>query len=502
MTGSGSFLIATNVASANGIYVGSSGSYNSLTVRSGGAVRCYGGWVGNGAATGNTVLVSGGSWTNTTGSLNIGLGGAYSNSMTIDNGGVVSVGGIIGIGSGSASISNTLTILNGTVTSSSSLNVGDNASANGNNVMVNGTSSLLRITGYDLTVGQNGNRNSLVVTNGGRVICARTIGFGGTPATGNTGTGINNLGLVTGSGSQLIATNSGTGYGIIVGYSNSYSTLTIRDGALASSYKTYVGYVANATSNTILVSNGGFLEGNSLIVGTGTGNRIDNNGGIYQFTQASPAITPAGFGNITLTNGTVSFRGITDAEVFCNQGTKSLDSTNKMAWAGTNAFRLDNATNNSTGQAYNFHTGTATNFARLELLNGSLYRGGNVAIGPGGTLYVSGGVNTISTNLTIDSTATFSVDLSSTNGYGTLVVQKDLNLNSCALNVNLGSAPVPGSSFMIVSNSAGATSGSFATRSQVVTVNNTNYIVRVNTSASGATVTCNLQTRGLCIIID
>ena len=158
--------------------------------------------------------------------------------------------------------------------------------------------------------------------------------------------------------------------------------------------------------------------------------------------------------------------------------------------------------NNSTGQAYNFHTGTATNFARLELLNGSLYRGGNVAIGPGGTLYVSGGVNTISTNLTIDSTATFSVDLSSTNGYGTLVVQKDLNLNSCALNVNLGSAPVPGSSFMIVSNSAGATSGSFATRSQVVTVNNTNYIVRVNTSASGATVTCNLQTRGLCIIID
>ena len=61
---------------------------------------------------------------------------------------------------------------------------------------------------------------------------------------------------------------------------------------------------------------------------------------------------------------------------------------------------------------------------------------------------------------------------------------------------------MPGSSFNIISNSAGSTTHAFSTASQVQTVNGTNYILRVNTTTGGATVTCNLQTRGLCVIID
>jgi len=63
-------------------------------------------------------------------------------------------------------------------------------------------------------------------------------------------------------------------------------------------------------------------------------------------------------------------------------------------------------------------------------------------------------------------------------------------------------APVPGSSFMIISNSAGATSGSFGTSRQVVTVNGTNYVVRINIATNGVSLNSILQTRGMRLIIE
>jgi len=259
----------------------------------------------------------------------------------------------------------------------------------------------------------------------------------------------------------------------------------------------------NGTAMSLTVRKGGTVEANSLST-TGSGSFITNSGGIYQFTIASPTIAPNnGFGNIALNNGTVSFRAVANADVLCNRSGKPLDSAAKMAWAGTNAFRLNNATNVASGQTYTFtDTMGPTNFARLELLNGSLYRGGDVTVGAHGILAVSNGVSTIVGNLTFDPTATLSVDLSSTNGYGALVAQGIVDLHGCALQVNLGAAPVPGSSFTILTNSGGYTTNAFAAGSQVVTVNNTNYIVRVRTTSSGATATCNLLTQGMCLIIE
>ena len=86
--------------------------------------------------------------------------------------------------------------------------------------------------------------------------------------------------------------------------------------------------------------------------------------------------------------------------------------------------------------------------------------------------------------------------------FGALVAQGIVDLHGCALQVNLGAAPVPGSSFTILTNSGGYTTNAFAAGSQVVTVNNTNYIVRVRTTSSGATATCNLLTQGMCLIIE
>ena len=260
---------------------------------------------------------------------------------------------------------------------------------------------------------------------------------------------------------------------------------------------------ANLTNSAIVsIQNGGLLEANTFV--QLAGGTMTNFGGVNQFSIANPTVSRATADTIVLTNGAISFRAITNADVYANgNGTVGNQLTN-ILYQGTNAFRLDAASNTlAKSQTYTFASNLGpTNYARLELLNGAMYRNGNVTIGTNGTLLVSNGVSTVSGTLTFDPTATLSVDLSKTSGYGALIAQSNVNLNGCALNINLGSAPVPGSSFMIISNSAGATSGSFGTSRQVVTVNGTNYVVRINIATNGVSLNSILQTRGMRLIIE
>jgi hypothetical protein len=220
------------------------------------------------------------------------------------------------------------------------------------------------------------------------------------------------------------------------------------------------------------------------------GNTVTNAGGIYQFISATPSLTTTTTNNFFINCGTLSFRGITTADVLCNQSGKPFDSASKMAWVagGANTFRLNNATNTTTGQAYTFSTAYgATNFARLDLVNGSMYRT-NVTLGAGGSLYVAGGPGTISGVLTAqDSSATIEIDLSNTNAYGLLVVTTNVYLNGCKLKLDLGTSPTLLSPIMVISNTSTAPiSGSFAGgATQVVPINGTNYSVSVNTHGGG-----------------
>jgi len=146
----------------------------------------------------------------------------------------------------------------------------------------------------------------------------------------------------------------------------------------------YVAYQGtNTFSNVLLVVNGGLLEAqkfyvNNAVTGPVGGNSISNSAGIYQFTNAAPSISLTSNGMVYLSSGTISFRAITNADVFCNQAGKALDSASLMNWSGTNAFRLNNATNTAAAsQSYVFDAGRgATNYARLEMMNGGTrYRG-------------------------------------------------------------------------------------------------------------------------------
>ena len=181
---------------------------------------------------------------------------------------------------------------------------------------------------------------------------------------------------------------------------------------------------------------------------------MTNNGGVLQFTNAAPVITPLNIGDFVIANGTVSFRAITNADVRCNQSGKPLSYLTKFNWFGANAFRLNNATNvNSSTQAYSFwDVSTPRIFVRLELLNGSMYRGGDVYIGDGGSLYLSGGASTISQGLIADMDSTVEFDLRSTNAPGCLLLASTAEFDGCNLQLDLANPPIVNTPFLIISN--------------------------------------------------
>ena len=220
---------------------------------------------------------------------------------------------------------------------------------------------------------------------------------------------------------------------------------------------------------------------------------MTNNGGILQFTNASVAVTPNNLGDFIITNGTVSFRAITNADVTCNQSGKSLAYNSKMLWTGTsNKFRLNNASNSmAINQTYTFAPGIATNFARLELLNGSTYRNGSVTIGAGGSLYLSGGASTVSGVVTGAPSSTIEFDLTTTNASGCLLSTTNMYLNNCTLQLDLANPPIINTPFLIISNTmADASSYTFAGSStkQSFTLNGTNYITTINVAGGGTEV--------------
>ena len=447
----------TNIGIASLLIGDASGSYgNSLVVSNGGKVLCGG-------------------------PLDIGnVSGTYGNYCNIGGAGAVSIftNGIIGVGLSSSPF-NTLNVTNA-ILSCQAVTVGNAASSNALNVYAGGSINLnnqsliigsgnvgatynntLLVNGGMLTnislldVGYKTNiLCSMLVTNGGSII------GGGNAIVGNSTGSYNNVALVTGNGSIWKILNSV----LTVGFADTTSS-----------------------NNSVSLLNGGMLEFNSLtLAGAGSqSNLVACAGGVYQFTNATPTITLTGssYSNLSISSGTVSFRGITNADVLCNQSTKSLDSTNKMLWVagGSNTFRLNGATTIFTGQSYTFQTGSATNFARLELINTSTYRS-NVTLGVNGSLFVSGGTSTISGVLTAAPSATIEIDLSNTNAPGCLVAATNVYLGGCNLKLDLAIPPVLNTPIMIISNSsAGVTSGGFA-KLATLNLNGTNYVTSITTS--------------------
>lgn len=316
-------------------------------------------------------------------------------------------------------------------------------------------------------------------------------------------------------------------------------------GELRSISTLYVGEsLGGAGTGTVLVASGGILDCSTLHSGKNDSGTITSQGGIFQFRTKTPTVTTNTPGSIVVEDGTVAFRNLSDVSV---KGNWSGTQVANILFRGHNAFRLNTATNTTTGQAYTFDTGLgATNYCRLEMVNGgTMYRGGAVTIGGGGSLLMSNTVATLAETLTSEGVVTLCnatgvfnqayanhgrlegggtvsgtvtnfagsvVAPGGTNGTGALTVSgafglmsgatlaceidgidrydglvlssgSTLDLGGCDLVASLGFAPEAGASFTLIDNQGGNLLGTFAAKGDSVVYEGRPYRLNVQYGA-------------------
>ena len=324
-----------------------------------------------------------------------------------------------------------------------------------NTVLITGAGSKWTSPAYNLWIGRGDGGlantmtygHSLIVSNGGMAT------FNGLYISTANNTGVvstNNYVVV--DGGSLYATNAAASF-IVLGKSNAASgSLTIRNGGLAMTKDLFAGM--GTGTGIVTVTSGGVLEANVISNNSATaGSYVTNNGGVYQFSTVTPTIAPGTSGSVAIHNGSISFRGMTAADVIGNWG--GTDLTNIM-FSGVNAFRLNTATNTAAAnQTYVFDPGQgATNYAGLEMINGATrYRGqaGNTltigqSVGSGGTMLCSnttaevdlvytnnGTLTLVNSTLTFVTNATFNGSLHIDAGH-----LLSLNATVLASNLTLG----------------------------------------------------------------
>jgi fibronectin-binding autotransporter adhesin len=199
--------------------------------------------------------------------------------------------------------------------------IGDSAGANNNAVLVSGASSLWTNSNH-LYVGLFSSSNQLTITDGGRVFCQGANIGNNAGASGNavlvSGAGslwtnsTNPLYVgLSGSGNQLTITSSGQVFNTIgyIGHSSSNNTVLVSGDSSAwnNSADLYIGH--SASSNQLIVSNNGTVRATNVVVGFSagvTGNQLTVSGGNLIVTNASATgAFDVRRGTFTLNTGTV-----------------------------------------------------------------------------------------------------------------------------------------------------------------------------------------------------
>jgi T5SS/PEP-CTERM-associated repeat protein len=137
-------------------------------------------------------------------------------------------------------------------------------------------------------------------------------------------------------------------------------------------------------SGLLSVTGSAVVEANVIVSGTNGSGTVLNDGGVFQFTLANPALTNLSPESIVLTNGTISFRNVVQADPRTFSRT-----TPNLVLKGDNAFRL----NNSTSVVLNTFTlakADTNGYFRLELMGGgTAWNSTNLVIGPAGEMFIS-----------------------------------------------------------------------------------------------------------------
>jgi len=435
ITGNGSVW-----SNQNDLIVGNSGSGSRVSISSSGQVVAAGVTMGNVAASSNNLITvaSGGRLTQISGQLIVGAVGS-GNTVIVTNGGLVTstgvqlsnVGGsrnntaiITGTGSvwnsstfflvGNLDTGNSLIISDGGQLvngngSGLSANIGGNASGSNNTALVTGAGSVW--SNDFIHVGYQGRRNTLTLANGGKMVS-------GSAVVGQDTTANDNVGTVTGAGSEWQITGGSYSFG--VGNFGSRNTLIVTNGGLVHNAGiAFIGANTPSSNNTIIVTGGGstWQSDSSVLVGSvapfvGVGSRvivtdggtleangvytgpsgtgiISNNAGIYQYTTASPTVFTGTTSSITIRDGTISYRNVTGADIYNAQ-------VSNIVFAGNNTFQLKNSTNAAVNYTFNSvaNTGDPRIYQRLALVNGgSRWQATTTMIASGGNLLVSNSAN-------------------------------------------------------------------------------------------------------------
>jgi T5SS/PEP-CTERM-associated repeat protein/autotransporter-associated beta strand protein len=418
--------------------VGFDGSSNSLVITDGGNVFLGNGGssIGSFLANGNSVLVTGaGSTLSNTGIYYVGFQGA-GNRLTLSNqatlisdeltaGGSVG-GGLFGsnnailvtsnasmlisglLSVGGEGAGNAMTVSGGGTVQAQNSSIGNTTTASNNSVLVTGAGSTWTNSG-DLFVGNQGSGNSLVISNGGAVV--NVDGGIGWEATSS-----NNSVLVTGAGSAW--TNSGN---LVIGQNGSGNSLVISNGGFVVSVNGYISY-SNPASNSVLV--------------TGVDSIWTNSGNLYVGSSGgiSNSLTVANEGKVGA--GTISIAGSGSALNIGRRGENDTAGTimasaiefgagsGAVNFNQTNTFALTNVVVGD-GSLNQLGSGTLLLGGDLGAFTGSV----SVSVGTivisnladlGGTtdlFMASGGTFDVSQS----GTNTISLDMSVTNGTGTIV---------------------------------------------------------------------------------
>jgi fibronectin-binding autotransporter adhesin len=254
------------------LYVGYAGSGNKMFLTDGASLS-NGAVIGSTSSASNNVMVVSGLGTSSKGSIAIGLSGS----------------------------ANTLQISNGAYVSGFGGTVGASATANGNSVLVTGPSSEWTNNGT-LTIGQAGSDNSIHIVNGGKVFSRGGV-------IGLADTGVNNLAVVDGPTSIWRITNSLN----VGGNGSSNSLIVQNGGAVMVSGGVFLGSNVISGHNSIAVSGGLMESvGLGLGAGIGShGNSVKlENGSSWNLGGGALVWGTAGSGNTLMIDAASSMRGV------------------------------------------------------------------------------------------------------------------------------------------------------------------------------------------------
>ncbi|HEX5218164.1 MAG TPA: hypothetical protein VFZ59_01235 [Verrucomicrobiae bacterium] len=287
VTGTGSMW-----SNATDLYIGVSGAGNRLEISNGGAANNYRGFIGVNTYSSNNLVWAtdpGTVWTNRQ-ELAVGLNG-MANQMVVSNGATVftSANKYVGYNDGAlsnravvtdpgsawlgddslyvggAGAFNHLLIRNGARVVNGLGTLGAVLAADGNEVLVTDAGSVWT-NQQELTIGDDGSGNTLMISNGATVLSASS-GFIGRGTGGSS-----NAAFVTGFGSRWLLNSN-----LYVGSNGSFNRLIISNGASVENAYSTVGGALSSSNNEVVVTGNGSVWTNQDVLSLGlfgSGNRL------------------------------------------------------------------------------------------------------------------------------------------------------------------------------------------------------------------------------------